>query len=104
MLGFTLPCKRGCDLKGLIAAFGIIYSTWAMDLDSKINRQLAGQPVAYFLFEFQVIGETEEEAEEEEEEEPDEEAEEEAAAEEEAKEEVEAYMEKWRGGRAGLDL
>ena len=25
-----------------------------MDLDSKINRQLAGQPVAYFLFEFQV--------------------------------------------------
>ena len=75
-----------------------------MDLDSKINRQLAGQPVAYFLFEFQVIGETEEEAEEEaEEEEPDEEAEE-AAAEEEAEEEVEAYMEKWRGGRAGLDL
>ena len=100
MLEFTLPCKRGCDLKGLNAAFGIIYSTWAMDLDSKINRQLAGQPVAYFLFEFQVIGETEEEAEEEE---PDEEAEEEAA-EEEAEEEVEAYMEKWRGGRAGLDL
>ena len=98
------PVQRGCDLKGLNAAFGIIYSTWAMDLDSKINRQLAGQPVAYFLFEFQVIGETEEEAEEEaEEEEPDEEAEEEAA-EEEAEEEVEAYMEKWRGGRAGLDL
>ena len=24
-----------------------------MNLDSKINRQLAGQPVAYFLFEFQ---------------------------------------------------
>ena len=29
----------------------------AMDLDSKINRQLAGQPVAYFLFEFQVTSE-----------------------------------------------